>query len=74
MDIRKLVRMANSIGAFFAVEPNRAEAVEGVANHIRRFWDPRMRAQLLAAFDRGDCGDASPLVAEALQAHRGRLI
>ncbi len=39
--------MANEIGAFFESEPDRAIAMEGVAGHIKRFWDPRMRRELL---------------------------
>ena len=74
MNLKKLVGMANSIGAFFAAESNRADALEGIASHIRRFWDPRMRAQLIAGFDRGECTDASPLVIEAIAANRERLL
>jgi formate dehydrogenase subunit delta len=40
-----LVRMANQIADFFKVHPEE-EAVAGTADHIRRFWDPRMRAKL----------------------------
>jgi formate dehydrogenase subunit delta len=47
MNIERLVQMANDIANYFAVEPEHAEAVSGVANHIRRFWDPSMRRQLL---------------------------
>ena len=43
MDGQKLVKMANQIAAFFAAEPDRKAAVEGVAGHLKRFWEPRMR-------------------------------
>jgi formate dehydrogenase subunit delta len=46
MSVESLVRMANDIGHFFAAEPNRADAIAGIANHIRKFWDPRMRRQI----------------------------
>ena len=46
MSVESLVRMANDIGHFFAAEPKRADAIAGIANHIRRFWDPRMRRQI----------------------------
>ena len=39
--IEKLVRMANQIGDFFAALPE-AEGVAGAANHLRRFWTPKM--------------------------------
>lgn len=65
MDIDNLVRMANRIGDFFAAMPDRAEAEAGVASHIQRFWEPRMRADILAHLDAGGDG-LSPLVMAAL--------
>ena len=56
MSVENLVRMANDIGHFFAAEPRRADAVSGVANHIRRFWDPRMRRQIIGHLDAGGEG------------------
>ena len=47
MEIGNLIRMANRIGQFFEAMPDRQEAGEGVANHIHKFWEPRMRTQLL---------------------------
>lgn len=73
MDPRKLVKMANEIGSFFGAEPDRATAIEGVAGHIRRFWDPRMRRDLLRwVDDQGGAGLAA-LVLEAVRAHRTSL-
>jgi formate dehydrogenase subunit delta len=43
-----LVQMANDIGNFFRSEPKREEAIAGIANHIAKFWTPRMRAKLTA--------------------------
>lgn len=40
-----MVHMANQIAAFFASYPH-DEAVAGVANHLQKFWEPRMRRQL----------------------------
>ena len=40
-----IVRMANQISDFFNAYPH-DEAVRETANHLRSFWDPRMRAQL----------------------------
>jgi formate dehydrogenase subunit delta len=42
-----IVRMANDIGNFFRAEPDRRVAVEGIANHINKFWTRRMRQKLL---------------------------
>jgi formate dehydrogenase subunit delta len=41
-----LVKMANDIGNFFRSEPNRKDAVAGIANHIAKFWTRRMRQKL----------------------------
>ena len=41
-----LVQMANDIGNFFRSEPKREDAIAGIANHIAKFWTPRMRAKL----------------------------
>jgi len=51
-----LVQMANDIGNFFRAEPNRADAIDGIANHIKKFWTRRMREKLLEQVSRGDAG------------------
>jgi formate dehydrogenase subunit delta len=43
MDVERLVTMANDISNFFGSDPDEAAAVEQVANHLRKFWEPRMR-------------------------------
>lgn len=68
MDLDNLVRMANRIGQFFEAMPDRQEALDGIASHIRKFWEPRMRHELGAAIAAGQAGGLSPLVAEALAA------
>ncbi len=73
MDTDNLVHMANRIGDFFAAGPDRQEAKDGIAQHLRKFWEPRMRRALLARIDAGtDCGLA-PLVLEAVQEQRAAL-
>lgn len=69
-----LVHMANQIGEYFGAFPDRAEALEGIAQHIGKFWAPRMRRQLLAHLD-GPAGGAGlqPLVREAVVSHRAAL-
>lgn len=59
----KLVRMANQIATFFLSQPP-AVRIEGVATHINKFWEPRMRRALFAMIDRGETGFL-PLVIEA---------
>lgn len=46
MSAERLVQMANDIGHYFQAEPLRADAIAGIAGHIKRFWTPRMRRQL----------------------------
>ena len=68
MDIYNLVKMANQIGRFFEAWPDRAAARREVADHLTRFWDPRMREALIGRV--GTDGAAqigvTPLVAEAV--------
>ncbi len=42
MEIRDMVRMANQIAAFYKGYPH-DYAVKETADHINRFWEPRMR-------------------------------
>ena len=59
MNIDLLIKMANEIGEFFSgVEVNdREAAARDVANHLRRYWEPRMRAQMLKYYEeRGGAG------------------
>ena len=73
MNVDHMVKMANEIGAFFASESPPGQAPKDVANHLKRFWDPRMRRELLAAIDAGQAAELHPVVAEAIAAHRARL-
>jgi len=72
MNHEHLIRMANQIGTFFASQPDQAEALEGIATHLRKFWDPRMRRDFLALLEQDGAG-VHPLVREALQRHRALL-
>ncbi len=56
----KLVYMANQIGKFF-VSQGEAAAVEGIAMHLKKFWEPRMRAAILAHLDAGGAGLDPPV-------------
>jgi formate dehydrogenase subunit delta len=47
MNVDRLVTMANDIAAFFAAEPDHAAAAGMVASHLTRFWEPRMRRQIV---------------------------
>ncbi len=73
MHTDSLIRMANQIGTFFEAMPDRAEALEGVAMHLKRFWEPRMRRALLAHIDEAGTAELSGMVAEAISLHRAVL-
>lgn len=60
----KLVYMANQIGKFFAHE-GETQAVQSVATHLRKFWDPRMRRTIVAHYDAGGAG-LDPVVRRAV--------
>ena len=74
MDVHNLNHMANRIGEFFDAMPDRAEALDGVATHLRKFWDPRMRRELIEAIDAGQAETLLPLVREAVLARRVQLM
>lgn len=59
----KTIRMANQIATFFLSQPEH-ERVAGVANHINKFWETRMRREFFALIDQGGEGFL-PLVVEA---------
>lgn len=62
----RLVYMANQIGAFFRSQ-GEAKVVPGIAEHIKKFWDPRMLRIIFAHLDAGGAG-LDPPVREAIAA------
>ncbi len=60
-----LVKMANDISNFFRLRPEE-QAVAGTANHIKRFWDPRMRAKMTEHLAHGGEG-LNPIALKACQ-------
>jgi formate dehydrogenase subunit delta len=73
VNIHHLVDMANQIGHFHESLPDRVAAETGTANHIRRFWDPRMRRALLTHVDQQGGAGLDPLVLDAIRTHRAEL-
>ena len=61
MSAEKLVMMANQIGKFYAPQ-KQVEPVAAIATHLRRFWDPRMRAAIVAHLDQGGEGLDPPVL------------
>ena len=48
MNAERMAEMVNDIANFFHAEPDRTIAVDGVCNHLKKFWEPRMRRQIIA--------------------------
>jgi formate dehydrogenase subunit delta len=67
MEIERLVKMANEIGRFFESATDHQEAVTSIASHLRNFWEPRMRKQIIEYAHQSD-GDLHPIVKEAVLA------
>jgi formate dehydrogenase subunit delta len=63
VSLDKLIYMANQIGKFF-VSQGTDEAVPAIADQLRKFWDPRMRAAVVAHLEAGGAG--RPSVREAV--------
>ena len=57
--------MANDIGAFFNAEPDKTIAARNIAGHLKRFWDPRMRREIVAHLQDGGEG-LDPVVYSAV--------
>jgi formate dehydrogenase subunit delta len=64
----RLIYMANQIGTFFKSQ-GEGKAVPGIADHIHKFWDPRMRKSIFAHLDAGGAG-LDPDVKRALESLR----
>jgi formate dehydrogenase subunit delta len=66
----RLIYMANQIGQFFRSQGH-DKAVSGVADHIKKFWDPRMLSAIFAHLDAGGAG-LDPNVCDAIAALKAK--
>lgn len=73
MDKQALIRMANQIGQFFEAMPDRPQAQEDIARHVRKFWEPRMRRHMLDHLDQHHGEGLSEIVLQAFTEHRSLL-
>jgi formate dehydrogenase subunit delta len=64
MSPNKLVYMANQISTFFATQ-SQTLAPQAVADHLKKFWEPRMREQICAHWKEGGEG-LDPIASEAI--------
>lgn len=47
MTLEKLVYMVNQIDQFFSATGSEQTAVDGIADHLKKFWSPAMRQMLI---------------------------
>ncbi|MBU6506771.1 MAG: formate dehydrogenase subunit delta [Alphaproteobacteria bacterium] len=66
-----LVYMANQIGKFFARQPT-DKAVDSIADHLFKYWDPRMRKAIVAHLDEHAGAGLDPRALAAVQKVRDR--
>jgi len=63
-----LIQMLNRIGDFFEAIPDREEAMRGIADHVKKFWELRMRQQLGEMLAQPEhAGQIKPIIREALE-------
>jgi formate dehydrogenase subunit delta len=55
-NVERLVTMINQISTFFDGQGDHASAVASVADHISRFWEPRMHKEIQAHVANGGEG------------------
>jgi formate dehydrogenase subunit delta len=56
-----LIRMANQIGKAFRAQ-GEVKAIAGIADHIKKFWEPRMKAGIFKHLESGGLGLDPPVV------------
>ncbi len=65
MNTDPVIENANRVAIHFAGLP-REEAIEGIRNHIRKFWDQPVKDRLIACVAQGGAG-LDELVLEAVK-------
>ena len=65
----RLVYMANQIGTFFSSQRG-TDPAAGITDHLKKFWDPRMRKAIVAHAEQGGAG-LNPVVLQAVRALEG---
>jgi formate dehydrogenase subunit delta len=66
MNTDLMIKMVNEISAFFAAEDDQAQAARDVEQHLLKYWEPRMRAQLLEYFEQRQGAGLSELALKAV--------
>lgn len=71
--VDNLVIMANQIGLFFESMPDRTQAITDMAQHIKNFWEPRMRHALLEYIDHQGGSGLNGIVLDAVRQNKALL-
>ncbi|MEP6483531.1 MAG: formate dehydrogenase subunit delta [Rudaea sp.] len=61
MNVEHLASMVNDIANFFHAESDREVAIDGIGGHLKRYWEPRMRKQIIAYAQSHDSSELSDL-------------
>ena len=56
MNVDHMIKMANEISTFWEGEAGSQKAPAEVASHLKRFWEPRMRGQIIEHYRKGAAG------------------
>jgi formate dehydrogenase subunit delta len=67
MNIDLLIKMANQITEFWEGEAGHDVAVKEVATHLRRYWEPRMRAQMITYYHERKGSGLNEIALEAVE-------
>lgn len=65
-ELQRLIDMANQITTNLALQGCEEEAVEKIANHIKRFWARSMKEQVIA-YNQQEENDLLPLTRKAIE-------
>ena len=65
MNVERMVHDANQIALYFASYP-REEAIAGILDHLKKFWEKRMRQQIVDYVAHGG-GGLHELAVEAVK-------
>jgi formate dehydrogenase subunit delta len=74
MDIENLIRMGNQIAGFYESYPDQVEARKEIANHLKKFWAPRMRTKLLDHVERSEGQGLSDELLASVREYRTMLM
>ena len=67
MKKNQLVTMANQIGGFFKSYPDKEQATRDIAGHLKKFWPPIMRKEIIEYVNSSEENLLDDMVNEAIK-------